>query len=333
MKTILVTGSTGFLGRHLVERLKQSDPAARLRLLCRDGHAWPVSGGGVEVVPGDVTSAEDVLRAAEGAKEIYHLAGIVDREGKNYWRQYTTHVEGTRNVCEAIRRHGVGKAVHVSSSGTIAVSREPEFHEETAAYKNEIVAEWPYYLSKIYAEKLALRYVREEQLPLVVVNPSLLLGPGDDRLSSTRDMALFLDGQIPVIPTGGLNLVDARDAAAGLVAAMEHGRPGERYLLGGVNLTFHEWMRIVAKVSGVPAPRFMVPPPLSLVGARVLRKVLPIAGRKFELDDASVKMSALFWYCNSSKARRELGFETRDAAETIRDTVSYLRRRRAQAQV
>jgi dihydroflavonol-4-reductase len=326
MKTILVTGSTGFLGRHLVEELKKREPEAKLRLLCRGGSAW-TSDSTVEVVQGDIVAPEDVSRAAAGADEIYHLAGVVDREAKDYWRQYTTHVEGVRNVCEAIKQHGVGRAVHVSSSGTIAVGPDPVYHDENSGFKNDVVAEWPYYLSKIYSEKLALHYAQHEGVPLVVVNPSLLLGPGDDRLSSTRDVVLFLEGQIMVIPTGGLNLLDARDAAAGLIAAMERGQPGERYLLGGANLSFHEWIRMVSKVSGVAAPKLMVPAGVSLFGARVMRRIYPLAGKEFKLDDASVKMSSLFWYCDTSKARRELGFTTRDPLETIRDTVKDLQKR------
>jgi dihydroflavonol-4-reductase len=328
MKTILVTGSTGFLGRHLVAQLKDREPEARLRLLCRSACSNDSS---VEIVQGDIVSRQDVSRAAEGASEIYHLAGIVDREAKDYWRQYTTHVEGVRNVCEAIKLHNIAKAVHVSSSGTIAVGPDPIHHDENAGFKNDVVAEWPYYLSKIYSEKLALHYAKHDGLPLVVVNPSLLLGPGDERQSSTGDVALFLDGQILVIPTGGLNLLDARDAAAGLIAAMERGQPGERYLLGGANLSFHEWIRMVSKVSGVPAPKMMVPPALSLLGARVMRKVYPLAGKEFKLDEASVKMSSLFWYCDTSRARRELGFTTRDALETIRDTVEDLQKRKRAA--
>jgi nucleoside-diphosphate-sugar epimerase len=327
MKTILVTGSTGFLGAHLVEQLKQSEPDARLRLLCRSHTAWN-NDPAVQVVQGDIVSRQDFAGAAEGVDEIYHLAGVVDREAKNYWRQYTTHVEGVRNLCEAIKQNRVAKAVHVSSSGTIAVGPDPIHYDETAAFKNEVVAEWPYYLSKIYSEKLALHYAREESLPLVIANPSLLLGPGDERLSSTGDVALFLDRQILAIPTGGLSLLDARDAAAGLIAAMQQGRPGERYLLGGANLSFHEWIRMVSKVSGVPAPKVMVPPALSLFGARVMRKVYPLVGKQFKLNDASVKMSSLFWYCDTTKARSGLGFQTRDPLETIRDTVEDLRKRK-----
>src|SRR5262245_19662861 len=236
MKPILVTGATGFLGQHLVERLRQADPGVHLRLLCRGPSPWPPDPR-LEIVPGDITSSEDVLRAMTGVRQVYHLAGRVSRDPREK-RLYRVHVDGTRNICEAARRHQPEKIVVVSSSGTVAVSREPVVHDEESGYKNDIVAEWPYYLSKIFAEKLAFSYARQYELPIVVVNPSLLLGPGDERGSSTGDVQLFLEGQILSIPAGGLNFVDARDAALGLMAAMRAGKPGERYLLGGTNWTF-----------------------------------------------------------------------------------------------
>jgi dihydroflavonol-4-reductase len=219
--------------------------------------------------------------------------------------------------------------VHVSSSGTVAVSRTPVARDERSGYTHNVIAEWPYYLSKLFAEKLAFYYFERHGLPVVVVNPSLLLGPGDDRGSSTGDIERFLRGQILALPLGGLNFVDARDAAAGLIAAMRRGRPGERYLLGGVNWTFRELIERVAALAGRPRPRLQPSLGMSLASARLLRRLLPLFGRPFELDDASIRMSALFWYCDSAKACTELGFHTRDPIETLRETVEEVRRRAA----
>ena len=331
MKTILVTGATGFLGKHLIEQLKASlgsesgvSTQGRLRILCRGASPWD-NDPQVEVERGDVTSQADAERAAAGVSEIYHLAGVVSRNPLKKWLMYQTHVEGTRNVCLAALRQGARKVVHVSSSGTIAVSREPVAHDEKSGYKHELVGEWPYYLSKIFSEKLALSYFEQHQLPVVVANPSLLLGPGDDRGSSTRDVALFLEGRIQALPLGGLSFVDARDAAAGLIEAMRSGKPGERYLLGGPNWSFREFAQNLSQVSGVRAPRIHPSLGFSLISARVLRRLLPLIGKSFALDDASIKMSALYWYCDSSKARTELGLQTRDPIETLRDTVEDLR--------
>jgi dihydroflavonol-4-reductase len=357
MKSILVTGATGFLGKHLVEQLLAVEHDSRVRVLCRGAssrgvravppqrlpanHPSTEVGGAlstverpegrpdenpqVEVVRGDVTSEEDVSRASEGVAEIYHLAGVVSRNPKKKWLMYQTHVEGTRNICEAARNHGVRKVVHVSSSGTIAVSKGPTVHDENSGYKHEVVGAWPYYLSKIFAEKLVFAYWAQYQLPIVVVNPSLLLGPGDDRQSSTYDVALFLRGQILAVPLGGLNFLDARDAAAGLIGAMRSGRPGERYLLGAPNWSFREFLDCLSNVSGMRAPALQPSLGLSLASAHLLRRLMPLVGKSFALDDESIKMSALFWYCDSTKARKELGFQTRDPVETLRSTVDYIR--------
>jgi dihydroflavonol-4-reductase len=323
-KTVLITGATGFLGKHLVRQIQETETDARLRVLCRGASPWEGQGE-IEAVRGDVTSLEDVHRAVAGVDEIYHLAGAVSRNAQDKWLLYQTHIGGTRNICESARRDRLRKVVVVSSSGTIAVSREPVPHQEDSGYKHELVGEWPYYLSKVFAEKVALTYYRQYQLPVVIVNPSLLLGPGDDRRSSTGDVDLFLRGQIRAIPSGGLNFIDVRDAAHATIAAMRSGRPGERYLLGGQNWTFQEFIRHLSDVSGVPAPKLRLPLGLSLISARLLREIMPWVGKEFALDDASIRMSALFWYCDSSKARSELGLESRNPEDTLRDTVASLR--------
>ncbi len=324
MHTVLVTGATGFLGRHLVDRLLHSNLELRVRAFSRSTSAgFPADR--VESVRGDITDPDDVAAAVQGSDEVYHLAGMVARNPENHWDLYRTHVAGTRNVCEAILQGEPRRCVVASSSGTIAVSREPVVHTEESGYKQDVVHEFPYYLSKIYQEKQALWYWTHRQVPVVIVSPSLLLGPGDDRLSSTNDVRLFLKGQIKTVPSGGLNLVDVRDTAAGLMAAMRDGTPGQRYLLGGENQTFREWIANASRLTKRSGPRVGLPESLARAGAAVLRGLYPLAGKEFELDDATVRMSSLFWYCDTTKARRDLGFRTRPAEVTLRDTIEYLR--------
>ena len=325
-KRILVTGATGFLGRHLVGQLLESD-GTPLRIL-NYGPCPYQQGARLEILDGAITSRPDVERAMEGCTEVYHLAGMVSRNPRDKWKMYDLHVEGTRNICEAALRHRPERIVLVSSSGTVAVSHEPVMHDENAGFRIEVVGRWPYYLSKIYAEKVALDYVRRHDLPVVIANPALLLGPGDEFGSSTRDIALLLEGRLPAIPSGGMCFVDARDAAAGLIAAMRAGRVGERYLLGGVNWTFKEIIARVAEIARVRPPLLEPSLEFSLWSARVLRRLLPVVGRSFPLDDTTIEMSACFWYFDSAKAATELGFRARDPMETLGDTVAYLRSRR-----
>jgi dihydroflavonol-4-reductase len=309
-----VTGATGFLGKHLVGRL-----TGPVRVLVRGASPFDC-----EVVRGDITVAEDVDRAVKGCGRIYHLAGLVSRQAVDAPKMEQIHVEGTRLLLESARRHGVERVVVASSSGAVAVSRAATVHTEESGYKNVETARWPYYVTKIAQEKLAHEFYAKTKLPIVVANPSLLLGPGDERGSSTGDVVDFLEGQVLSAPAGGLNFVDARDAAAGIECAMQRGRAGERYLLGGVNWTCGQFLTELAKLSGRRAPAMTSPAWLSLLMAPILRKVM----RKFTIDDATIEMSGLFWYCDSAKAERELGFKARDPIETLRDTVEDIYTRR-----
>jgi len=324
---ILITGATGFLGKHLVARLRSRPDCPPLRIFSYGPCPWEGEEG-FEIIPGDITDAAQVERAMEGCTQVYHLAGFVSRNPQDRERLERVHVGGTRNVCEAALKHRPEKIVAVSSSGTIAVSWEPKIFDETADYPEELIRRWAYYDTKARAERLALEYVEKHGLPIVVVNPGLLLGPGDDLGSSTGDIALFLEGQVMALPRGGMCFVDARDAAAGLALAMEKGRPGERYLLGGPNWSFQEIIERVAELTGRKAPRLKLPPKLALWSARLMRRLLPLFGRQFKMDDVTIEMSSYYWYFTSAKAARELGFQTRDPMQTLRATIDDLMQRR-----
>ncbi|MEM6733640.1 MAG: NAD-dependent epimerase/dehydratase family protein, partial [Myxococcota bacterium] len=264
---ILVTGATGFLGKHLVSALR--DPATvggsaearrTIRALVRtptlhlERHA-------IETRRGDVCAPEECRAAMDGVSEVYHLAGRVSRRPEDATELYRIHVEGTREVLAAAAAAKVKRVVVVSTSGTLAVSEQPEVSTEESPLRTDVVRHWPYYLSKIYQEQTALRLGEELGLEVVIVNPSLLLGPGDDRGSSTGDVEQVVRGRLPIIPKGGgLAFVDARDAALGCIAAMKRGRPGERYLLSAENVTLETFMGRVARLAGVATPRAILEP-------------------------------------------------------------------------
>lgn len=323
---ILVTGATGFLGAHLMRELCRLGPARELRALVQSAPPAWLTALGVEVARGSVTDAEAVARAMAGVERVYHLAGYVSHDASQAHRMYAVHVEGTRVVGEAAVRAGVRRLVMSSTSGTVAVSRRAdELPDETSPTPMEIVSRWAYYGSKVYQEEAARRACRDK-VELVMVNPSLLLGPGDDRLSSTRPVLSFLAREIPLIPTGGLNFVDARDVAALLPVAMDRGVAGERYLVGGHNMTFAEFLGRLERISKVSGPKVKIPGKLPLLATRAQAALFRHWGRKPPMEPQSVEMAEYFWYFESNKAARELGYIPREATETLFDTITYVRK-------
>jgi len=320
----LVTGGTGFLGSHLV-RLLVAEGVKPLRVLSTSAPAW-LEELGVETVKGSVTSPEDARRAVEGVAEVYHLAGRVSRDKEDAHKMYSLHVEGTRVLCEAARGAGVRSMVLASTSGTIAVTDTGDVvPDEDWPVPLEIISRWPYYASKLYQERVALEHFSGKNRRLVIMNPSLLLGPGDERLSSTKVVLDFLARKIPTVPKGGLSFVDARDAAHAFYAAMQQGAHGERYLLGSANWTFEKFFGRLERITKVSAPFVSLPSKLAVAGARGLSSIFHQWKLAPPVEPAEIEMAEYFWYLDSSKARTELGFTPRDTSETLLDTVNYVR--------
>ncbi len=313
---VLVTGASGFLGRHLCERLRRDHDVVGL---CRR----PGSEEGS--VAGDVLDPQSLSAPLDGVDALVHAAGAVSHRPEDAEWLYDVHVRGTQNVLAAAQAAGVQRIVHVSSSGTVAVSRDERPLDESAPEALELVRGWPYYRSKIFAEQLALA------AGAIVVGPSLLLGPGDRDGSSTRAVQLLLDGELPALPSGGLSFVDVRDAADGIARALEQGEPGQRYLLGGSNLTFSAFYERLARAAGVDAPRWRLPS-----RTRSLLGLLPGAlterlADRFGLDPIELEMASCFWYVDASRAKQELGWEPRDPGDTLHQTIEYLRGNRSES--
>ena len=324
-KKILITGGTGFLGGHLVRALCERGEAGALRVMVQSAPPPWMRALPIELCVGSVTSTADMARVMDGVDRIYHLAGMVSYKPADAHRMFDVHVNGTRALCEAAARAGVKRIVMASTSGTVAVSaRSDELPDETSPAPVDIIARWPYYASKLYQEEAARRACADK-VELVTMNPSLLLGPGDDRLSSTRLVLQFLAREIALIPPGGLNFVDVRDVAALFPAAMERGTPGERYLVGGHNWTFAELLGRLERLTKVAGPKFKARGKLPLLATRAQAALLRHWGRTPSIEPQSLEMSEYFWYFESGKASRELGFIPRDAADTLFETVKYVR--------
>jgi dihydroflavonol-4-reductase len=322
--TTLVTGGTGFLGTHLVRLLAGADARAVRVLVQKSAPAW-LRELGVEIAVGGVTNPDDIARAMAGVEQVYHLAGMVSHKAVDAHRMYAVHVDGTRIVCDAAARAGVRRIVMSSTSGTVACSRrEDDVADEETPAPVDIISRWAYYASKLYQEEAARRACGDK-VELVMLNPSLLLGPGDDRLSSTRPILQFIAKEIAMMPAGGTNVVDARDVAALLPVAMSRGTPGARYLVGAVNWTFAEFFGRLERLTKIAAPKLKISGELPFRAAQAQAALFKKIGRKVAVEPESVEMAQYFWYIDAGKAARELGFSPRDPADTLRETVSYLR--------
>ncbi|HYQ27827.1 MAG TPA: NAD-dependent epimerase/dehydratase family protein, partial [Polyangiaceae bacterium] len=287
------------------------------------------SGGEVEgqrVHAIDVLDSAAVAESARGCDGAFLATGKVSRDRDAGEELHRAHVLGSRSALSGLRSAGVPRVVVASTSGTVAVSTDAShIADESAHVPLELVAMWPYYRTKLYAEREALEANRPE-FEVVLVNPSLLLGPGDLRESSTGDVRRFLERSIPAVPAGGIAFVDVRDAAQGMWLAFERGRAGERYILNAKNMTVAAFFQRLERIAGVKAPALRMPRsrPLAIGVNRVFSKALRAIGGRPPVDEVSVEMAQYYWYCSSSKAERELGFSARDPGETLRETVADL---------
>ncbi len=324
--TTLITGGTGFLGRHLIDQLIAKGES-ELRVLTRNP-APELSDLGVEVIEGSLLSRDDLERAADGVQRVYHLAGRVERDRKKAHLMYELHVDGTRLLLDVLNDSDtdIDNIVVASTSGTVGVGTSPDFMAtDDSPHAESVVRNWPYYLSKIYAERVCFDFIDEHQLPIVQMRPTLLLGPGDERSSSTGDVVLFLKRKIPAIIEGGLSYVDVRDTADAFIRAMESGDPGDTFLLGATNLTLRDFFARLEALSGVQAPSVAVPDSLAKLGSRLLDAVTNVKSDVGELDPVSLEMARHYWYIDSSRAIGELNFSPRDPDKTLRDTIDWIR--------
>lgn len=327
---VFVTGATGFLGTHLVDDLCAQ--GYRVRALVRDPNA-PASlalDARVERVVGDICEPEALAQLMSGCEGLFHCAGKVSRDPEDALAMHRINVQGTQHCLDAAKEAKIPRCVVASTSGVVAVSEDPDkvSHEQDAA-PLELLNRIPYYRSKYYAEQAAFA-MNDTDMQVICVNPGLLLGPGDLNGSSTEDVQRFLEHSALFNPRGGLAFVDARDAASAMRLAFEKGRAGERYLIASCNCTFRTFLGRIARIAGREAPSWTAPkaPIARSTTLWLSDKLRNVLGAEDRLPDtASLEMSYYFWYADSSKAERELGWTARDPMVTLSDTIQDLRER------
>lgn len=323
--SVFVTGGTGFIGRHTVLALLHA--GHKVRALCRSDEP-SLTAMGATVVRGDVLDKAVVAEAVKGADVVVHGAGLVSRNADDGSLMMRLHVNGTRNVVGAAVAAGVPRVIHLSTSGTVAVSDDETLVcKETDPVPFEQLVQFPYYLSKWLAERAAADLVDGSRTALITLNPSLALGPGDLRGSSTEDVRRYLKRELPIVPSGGFSFVDARDVAAVVVKALTQGKEGERYLLGALNLTFAQFFSRLESVSGVKGPPVPVvlPKELTKFGIGLLERAASAIGAKLPVTSTEAAMASAYWYCDCRKAEGEFGWAPRDPMVTLLDTVKDIR--------
>ncbi|MEM1350174.1 MAG: NAD-dependent epimerase/dehydratase family protein, partial [Myxococcota bacterium] len=230
---------------------------------------------------------------------------------------------------DALREQRVEKIVYASTSGTIGISKDAHtIATDDSDTVEHIAHRWPYYLSKIYAERVVHRFMDTHGMPIVTMRPSLLLGPGDHQESSTGDIVDFLARKIPTTPSGGIAFVDVRDAADAFILAMDQAQPGSSYLVNACNLTLEDLFQRLEDLSGVRAPRLQLPEKTMLAGVRFFGQAMKALGVESSVDPVSVDMAQHFWYVDAARAKLELGWSPRSSNDTLRDTIKDIRERR-----
>ncbi len=320
---VLVTGATGFIGSNVARALQTR--GYEVRALVRPGSSTlTLKDTGIETAQGDVRDRESVARALEGRQALVHCAALY-----TFWTPdprliYETNVTGTRVVLEEAMRAGVARCVYTSTVSTVGIPKGGLGTEGTMPSPKELVGH--YKKSKYLAEKEALAFA-QKGFPVVVVNPTAPIGPWDVKPTPTGRIVLdFIRGRIPAYINTGMNLVDVEDVAVGHVLALEKGRPGERYLLGNVNMTLAQILKLLEQVSGRKAPRIRIPIGLAMgagyldeyIEGRLLRKEpsIPLEG---------LKVSRKPMYVSCEKAVRELGLPQSPVEGALEKAVRWFR--------
>jgi dihydroflavonol-4-reductase len=316
-KRVCITGGTGFLGWTLAQQLRPL--AGHVRLfglrpraaeLLAQMHEW-------DCVFGDVRDWEAVHEAVHDCDVVFHSAGTVAVSGPALRAMRSIHIDGTNNVLRALPAHA--RLVHTSSVTAVGARRGPVVFDESSPFHLQAL-KIDYVHAKKAAEDLALAAAAQGR-DIVVVNPGFLIGPEDyDGSIMGRFCLRCFRGKVPLIPPGGMSLVDVRDVAQGHLLAAERGVAGRRYILGGENLTMVEFVRELTQLSG-RAERWSMRMPTWL--HYLLACGAELRGRVVKCEPfpslQHVRLNRYHWYYSSARARAELGYETRRLSETLAD--------------
>ncbi|MGH9618717.1 MAG: hopanoid-associated sugar epimerase [Bryobacteraceae bacterium] len=319
MSLIFVTGASGFVGWHVANLLLMRGD--RVRALCRPSSQ--IRELNVECVSGDLRDPDSLARAVSGCDSVFHVAADYRLWSKHPDELYRSNVEGTRNVLEAAAHAGVRRIVYTSTVGCIGMPKHALGDENTPVSIEDMTGD--YKRSKWLAEQAVLEKARQG-LPVVIVNPTAPIGDRDRKPTPTGQIIVdFMLGKIPGFVDTGLNLVDVRDVAAGHLLAAEHGREGERYILGCENLTLEQILSRLAAILGKPAPSLRIPYAVAYAAGAASTAWAGFTGRPPRAPLDAVRMARKKMFVAHEKASRELGYAPGPVSPALERAVAWFR--------
>jgi dihydroflavonol-4-reductase len=321
----LVSGATGFVGAAVARALLRE--GWTVRVLARAGSDRSnLKELALEIATGDLTDQASLTRAMQGCGALFHVAADYRLGARDPSLLYLTNVEGTRNILQAARQAGVEKIVYTSSVATMGIPPDGSpGDEQTPVGLAAMIGH--YKRSKFLAEEAALE-AAHAGLSVVIVNPSTPVGPGDVKPTPTGQVVLdAAAGRMPAYVDTGLNIVHVDDVAAGHLLAYHRGRAGERYILGGEDMTLQEILAHIARLTGRKPPSIRLPYAAVLPIAYVAEAWAKVSGRSGRVTLEGVRMSRKRMFFSSAKAMRELGYSWRPPAQAFDDAVRWFRER------
>jgi len=320
-----VTGGTGFIGANVVRALLAR--GFKVRALVRpNSDRSNLEGLAIELVHGDVRDFPSVKRGIEGCQLVFHVAAMYSFWVRPRRLLYEVNVDGTRNVLQAALELGVERVVYTSSVAALGLREDGQPADEDTPVNPKVII-GDYKRSKYLAQEVALAYAKKG-LPVVIVNPTFPVGPYDIKPTPTGQVIVdFLNRRMPAYLDTGMNVVAASDVAEGHLLAAEKGRVGEKYILGGENLTMRELLETLSGITGLPAPRVRLPYHPILALSYLNAAWCRLAGGTPRMTPDTVRMSRHYMFFSPRKAVEELGLPQTPAEEALRRAVDWFRAR------
>ncbi len=317
---VLVTGANGFLGSWVTKALIKKGYDVRM-LHRSESDLTSLEGLKIEKFIGDITDFESLKSATQNVEAVFHVAGLVSYSHLDRTKMETVNVAGTANVIKACQMTKVRRLIHTSSTVAIGAGFHGEILDEKSKY-NLRALDLGYFETKHNAEQLVLSAARAGSLDAVVVNPSSMFGAGDAVKSSRLKYLKVARGQLPYYPSGGVNIIAIEDAVEGHILALEKGKSGERYILGGENISVLELFETFAKAGGSVPPTKKLPKAL-LRGVFYSGKLMAKCGLPVKFSFESAMIGSLYHWFDNSKAKNELGLKVSSPKEAIIRSVEW----------